>query len=276
MTHPVYIPPEEMGGDEVMAMLIAAGIAALGAWRWLVPALVVRSLGMPASLRLGLTLTPTVCLGIMLPALLTIAAIEVREDMRYVWLFLLVGGAWLTLVHLAMPLVGVSMRDDALERRNPAAVVVVISAMLAATIIYLGGNTGEGPTIWTTIGPAALATVTWLGLWGIVEAITHVSEQITVERDTAAAVRHAGFLLAMALVLGRAIAGDWESSEATLRDFADLGWPAAAFAALMIPLHIAGRPTPQTPHPSPALWGIGPALLLLGFAAGWLRAVGPW
>lgn len=267
---------EEMGDDEVFAGIVAAAIALFGLARWLAPAMLVHRVGGHAGRRLLIMLTPALCLGVMLPALLTIAAVEVREDMRYVILFLIIGAAWLTAMQMVMPLLGVSVRDDALERRNTAAVIVITAAMFAITIVYIGGNTGEGPTIWTTIGPALLASVTFVGLWGLVESFTHVSEQVTVDRDIAAAVRHSGFLLAMGLVLGRAVAGDWESSGATLDDFAEIGWPAAALAAIAVPLHWLGRPTPAAPRRSVAGMGILPALLFLGLAAAWLRYLGHW
>jgi hypothetical protein len=62
-------------------------------------------------------------------------------------LFLAGGGAWLTIAMLAMPLLGIDPRGDALERGNRAATLVTCSAMLGAMLCYAGANIGEGATI---------------------------------------------------------------------------------------------------------------------------------
>jgi hypothetical protein len=51
---------------------------------------------------------------------------------------------------------GIDVGDDALERNNSAACVATCGALVGSMTIYGFANIGEGPTIWTTIGPAAL------------------------------------------------------------------------------------------------------------------------
>ncbi len=46
-----------------------------------------------------------------------------------------------------------------------------------------------------------------------------VSVSIVEERDLASGIRTGGLFIAVGLVLGRAVAGDWVSESATLRDF---------------------------------------------------------
>ncbi len=54
---------------------------------------------------------------------------------------------------MLMPIVGVSWRDDALERRKwGGGVGGCGGAVTGAMLIFSGGNIGEGETIWSTVG----------------------------------------------------------------------------------------------------------------------------
>src|ERR1043165_9310172 len=100
-------------------------------------------------------------------------------------------------------LLGICFREDVLDRDNPAAAVVVCGASVAATLTFAAANIGEGPTVWTTIFPALMATTGLFILWLALESMSRISTSVTEDRDVAAGVRLAGFLISIGLMLGR-------------------------------------------------------------------------
>jgi hypothetical protein len=154
----------------------------------------------------------------------------VRGHADYMTLFMAAGALWI----FGMPSPGISVRDDALERNNVSAAVVVVAAMLGQTFCYAGSNIGAGPTIWTTLVPALIASGALLSLWLIVEAATRVSDTITIERHLPSAYTLAAFLVLAGADLGWAMAGDFNSWQETLKDFALRGWPSVILAILAI------------------------------------------
>src|SRR6185295_19171307 len=110
-------------------------------------------------------------------------------------LFLAGGGLWLRITGQAMPLLGISPIDDAIERSNPAAAAAVCGGLLGSSVVYAGANVGSGATIETTLVPALAATALWFALWALVELISSPAEAITIDRDLAAGVRHGAWLV---------------------------------------------------------------------------------
>jgi hypothetical protein len=265
-----------MSADEVLAMAVSLGLALLFVLLWYLPLARVNRLNASPRWRAALALCPPGCLALLVPVLRSLAAIEVRADGRYVLLFLIMGGAWLLLGWLACALLGVSVRGDAIENANPAAVSHACGALAGAVICFAWANVGEGPTIWTTVGPALLATLALFATALAVELATRPSEAIAIDRDLASGLRQAALLAAAATVLGRAVAGNWESAQGTLRDLVDLGWPALALAAAAIAMNRILRPSPQ--HPVPPVLGAGlvPGGVLLAGALAWVQSLGPW
>jgi hypothetical protein len=176
-------------------------------------------------------------------ALKTAAAYDVREAPLYLAMYFLLGAAWIFCAIGVMPLFGVSFRDDAVERRNPAAAIVLISAMASHAIIYSGANIGDGPGWWVVVITGLLSGTTWFMLWWIIEAFCSVSERVTVERDLSLAIRLGGYMLASAIMLARGAAGDWVSFAETLRDFVVV-WPAVVLAGTAIAVERLLRASP--------------------------------
>lgn len=265
-----------MDGDEVLVLLVGIVASITGMVRWYLP--LSRIVTRPAHLlqRGSLALAPPACLALLLPVLLNAASHEVTDDPQYVLLFEALGGAWLGLVAVMCAVLGVGPRDDAIERANPAAAVVVIGAMLGGTLVYAGANVGEGATIWMTIGPAVLATAAWFVLWAVHELTGGVSESIAVDRDVASAVRLAGLLVATGAILGRAVAGDYHSAGQTVREFDRQGWIALPLTIAATIIHLALQPRPR--HAPGALFtnGVVPAIGYVAIAAIDLAVLGPW
>src|SRR5688500_14566345 len=235
----------------------ASAVITLAIWvPWYLHPARLKRLGAPASGGVLVRLAPILCIGILLLVLRTLASHDVREDPRYLTMYSLLGAAWVGLSLLAVPAVGLHVRDDVFERGNAAAAYAIGGALVGLTLAFAGGNIGDGPGWWVVIFSAALATAALYLLWALYERFAHVSEHVTVERDRAAGARLAGFLVAVGLILGRAAAGDWVSASATLVDFARVGSPALVVLLIAIPIERMGRPTAEHPTRPLLAWGI--------------------
>ena len=213
-----------MSDDEVF--LLVGGIV-LALWitlRWC--ALLVQS---PQGRRaqaefLWLILAPLAAFAGILVVIIGASSADVRDAPSYIALYCAAGIVWFTAGGMAMRYLGISARDDAVERRNLAAAIVVMGAVFAHAAIYAGANIGNGPGWWTVLAAAAIGSGAWLALWSLVEACCGISEKVTVDRDVPAAIRLAGYAFAMGIVCGRGAAGDWTSLDRTMIEFA-AAWP---------------------------------------------------
>jgi len=203
-------------------------------------------------------------------------AIEVRGHIGEVFCLTLLGVVWLLVSLHLFPWFGLCIRDDVIERRNLAALNALVGATLAIAGIYAASNLGEGPSYWNNIFTAALGTMGCFALWFVLELGGRVSVSIAEERDLASGVRFGGFMLAVGLILGRSVAGDWHSESATTNDLARDGWPAAALCLAAVVLERVLRPSRTRPFPAWPSCGLLPALVYLGCACGWVVHLGRW
>jgi len=220
---------------------------------------------------------PLVCAALMLAVLRTWADPEVRAGPEYQAAFLIAWGAAMIWVHVLSSLIGLDCLEHGLEGRNPAVVWAWVGLMLGTTLAVAGANIGEGPTEATTLVPMVMAVAGLLGVWAVFAAVTGSTASVTVERDQPSGVRLAGLLIAWGLILGRSVAGDWVSLEATLRDFWHDGLQAVlVLLGLAIGVEVWERPRRRRPCPPMVGAGILPAVLFLGFALVWLWWLGGW
>ncbi len=233
-----------MGDDEWLAGMVGAAIAVAAAGRWYLALFRVYPVRRRVGITAALAATPPLCLAGLAVVLETATDPQVRGHPAYVGLFLVLAVTWMAAAVAALPFVaGVGVRDDAVERRNPAAAVLAAASLAAVTVVFTGANVGTGATIWTTLWPAAMATAALLLLWLGYGVATDVGEAVAVGRDPAAAVRAGGVYLAAAVVLARAVAGDYVSAADTASDFARRGWPAVAVvvAGIGVERYATGR-----------------------------------
>lgn len=214
------------------------------------------------------------CGALIFAILKLCASHDVREAPQYLFMYVVLGLAWIRIFEITMAFAGLSVRDDVIERRNQAAMPAAIGALLAATLCYAGGNIGDGPGWWVVVFSAALSTLTLMAAWLLLERITSLSDAVTIDRDPSAGVRLGAFLVACGLVLGRAVAGDWTSAEITIRDYARFLPGVAMLVILAALVERMARPTPERPRASMAAFGYGVAVLYLGFAAAYGAMVG--
>lgn len=201
---------------------------------------------------------------------------EVRGHYEEVSFLTSIGAFWLVLAHALYPWLGLSVRDDALERKNPAALIALSCALLSTAITFAAGNLGEGPSYWENIFSAGLATGGLFVLWIGLELAGRVSVSIAEERDLASGLRFGGLLLAWGLILGRAATGNWHSCGQTTHDFFRDGWVAAILFLIALAVDLFLRPSRARPFPSRLVCGVIPALLYLAAAAVWVRHLGRW
>jgi len=170
--------------DEMVFMLIAILAGGWGIVRW---TLVVLNHAPPVNrMRSGLAILPGVCLAIVAAIIWNWAdPAQVSGHIDYLLLFLAGAAAWFWLTVGAVAALGIHFRYDAVEAGNRAAAISIAGAGLATSLIYAGGNIGGGPTIWTTILPAAAASLALGVLWFIVDASAHVGDAVTIDRDSA-------------------------------------------------------------------------------------------
>jgi hypothetical protein len=262
-------------GEVVVSVVcVGAAIMAWGLWYYTVAA--VTTFGTSIRLRLPLLVMPVACLILLLWILRDYADEFVRDSNVYQVMYLAMGAAWVGLTARAMPVIGVSARDDALERRNTAAGFAVTGGLLGLTFCFAGANIGDGPGWWVVLFSAALATAGLFAAWAVVESFTHVADAVTIDRDDASGLRLGGFLAASGMLLGRAVAGDWVSVNATWFDFFITAWPVAGLIALHIAMHQVLRPTPQRPHPNALSHGLLPAMLQIAVGLLFLLEFGWW
>jgi hypothetical protein len=138
-------------------------------------------------------------------------AVEVPGQIGEVALLTLVGTIWLLVSLNLARWLGVGVADDAIERRTPSALIALWCATFGLAPIYAGGNLGEGPSYWSNIFSATLATIRFFALPPLLDLGGGVSASLAEERDFASGLRFGGFLVAVGLILGRAVAGNWHS-----------------------------------------------------------------
>ena len=270
-TEPSRIPMSD-GEIALTVLSVLTLLVAWIAWQYQTNAVGVR--GMPTEGRRLLRIVPVVCLVLLWWVLRNLASYDVREDARYLFMYTVFGLAWVGIAVPFSAFAGVSMRDDVLERRNGAAAIVIAGAMLGLTLAFAGGNIGDGPGWWVVLFSALLSTLGLFLAWLLLDAFGHVSDSLTIDRDRASAVRLAGFLVAMAIILGRAVAGDWESVGATLRDFFVYAAPGALLLVIAIAVERALRPTAAHVTRAVPSHGAAPAAVYVLLALAWLTQVG--
>lgn len=253
-----------MSGDEVVVSIIS-GVLAFAIWlATLIRIMRFNAYGLPRASANGLLFALPICLLIVFWILRTLASHDVRGDGRYIAMYGFMGAAWIGMAP-AFFLPGISVRDDFLERRNSSAAIAILGYMLASTFCFSGGNIGDGPGWWVVVFCALLANLTLMLLWTIANWFTHVADHITIDRDPAIGLRVAGFFVGCGLILGRAVAGDWHSLDATLRDFMVKAWPVLILLTVLIFGERLTKPRYHRDEQALVTRGLFPAMFYITF-----------
>lgn len=203
--------------------------------------------------------------GLLYWLLRTMASHDVREDWRYLAQYSAMGLAWVRFTPKFF-LPGISLRDDFFERRNASACYAFCGFVLGSLLCFGGGNIGDGPGWGVVVFCAILSNATLWGIWVAAAHSTRVVDLITIDRDPAIGFRLAGFFVGCGLILGRAVAGDWHSIDATMGDFVQKAWPVLILLVLYIVTERFAKPRFRPDEQAVFGRGIVPALfyILLG------------
>lgn len=265
-----------MSEDEGMVLvfcLLAGGMAWV-AWFWQASFTAPRCSRFEH--RWPILLAPAVSAGALYAVLARFSSLDVRDDPVYLTFYMVLGAAWTGLAAWLLPYLGLSARDDVIERANPAAAQAIGGAMVGITLCFAGGNIGNGPGWWVVFFSAFLATAALFLFWILLDRATGLADTLTIDRDRAAGLRAAGLFIGAGLILGRAVAGDWESAAGTAVDFVKTGWPVAVLWLVAASMERRLRPSPERPEPPLGSHGAAPFLLYLGLAAFSLVWAGWW
>ncbi len=162
----------------------------------------------------------------------------------------------------AVPLVGLSPRQDVAERRNHGAGWAIGGAILGLSLAN-----GAGASMFLALREdftfaGILGTVLFMLSWLIVEWLSGFSEAITVERDGGAALRLAAFLPLLGVSLGLAIAS-WFTKQSMQ---ASCLFAVVAGLVVACPLLEAGFAKNRRPVSGPGKRDVLVALVYLGIA----------
>jgi hypothetical protein len=257
--------------DELFVTIIACF---LGPVQWVISLIRWRRLPRAGAALGTLAVTLAICTAILLSVLTTLAADDVVTSWEYIFMYAVLGLAWIRVAEWFFGLAGLSLRDDALERRNSAAAIAAAGALPGVTLCYAGANIGDGPGWWVVVFSAALATAGFFACWLLLGRFTVVNDAVAIDRDPAAGIRLGAWLLACGLVLGRAVAGDWESAAQTIHDAAIALPPLAVLTVIAVPVERVARPTAARPRAPVVLMGLLPAVVYLAIACAAVARLG--
>lgn len=265
-----------MSGDEVMVMFVSLGVSAILWIRWVWQVAFSAQRCSRFEHRWPLLVYPAVCAAALWGVLRRFSSFDVQNDPVYLAFYMILGAAWAGLGSRLLPAVGLSARDDVIERANGGAAHAIGGALLGLTFCFAGGNIGDGPGWWVVVFCAFLSTTVFFLLWILLDRFTHLADTVTIDRDPAAGLRLAAYFAGTGLILGRAVAGDWESAFATIADFLLLGWPAIALWGVAVFLEKRLRPHPERPTAALATHGLAPAAIYLSLAIFFTMQAGWW
>src|SRR5579862_31657 len=165
------------------------------------------------------------CATAIYAVLLRWSASDVRDDPGALTAYLFFSLFLVMAVQTSFEFLGVSFRDDVVERRNRGAAFTIAGLTVGVTCCVAGSSVGEGPGPEAVLFCAAISIGALLVFWGLFAAIGNVVEATVIERDTGAGIRSGAFLAGSGAVLGASVAGDWVSLHATVRDVARFACP---------------------------------------------------
>jgi len=266
-----------MSPDEILALIGSVFISAFIWLPWLFLKLNLKKFTRIASwentlLVISLLLSP----GLLFAILANYASYDVRDSGIYMSFYIVMGTAVVGIGIMLLDRLGLSMRDDVIERRNPASTLALTGALPGLTLAYAGANIGDGPGWWVVVFCSGLSVGGLLLGWLVLDRITELGETITVERNRAAGLRIGAWFVATGAILGRAAAGNWIDAEHTLQDFSRIGLGALGLLGLTLGLEIWVRPRPDRSNDRLFTHGFVPGLILLCLAALYLNHYGRW
>jgi len=265
-----------MSDDETLVVVVSC-LVSLTCWVWWYGS----TLTSKSSLVTGRTPARGLLLAIPLVAVASLIVIlrlwsasDVREDGGYLTMYTLMGLAWCGVASFVPVWLGISFRHDVLIRANHAASWVCSGWILAVMFSFAGANIGDGPGWWVVVFSSLLSTGMLTLVFFVWEKFAGSNDTITIDRDVPTGLRMFGLFIACGAVFGVSAAGDWQSADATVKDFFLTAWPAIPIFLVALILHGFLRPTAENPRPAIFSAGVLPMLVLLLMSLMWVLWVG--
>jgi uncharacterized membrane protein YjfL (UPF0719 family) len=262
--------------EEIIVFAFSCFIAAVYWTRWYLRALRPSTLVSTMRTRSIMLLSPPVCLVALFAVLRSFSAHDVHESAPYLLMYMAIGAAALAIFSGLLSTIGVHPHDDVVQRRNLAAGYASAGAMLGATLCFAGANIGDGPGWWVVLFCALLSLGAFLALLVGLEKLTGWIEVVSVDRRASTGLRLCGFAIGVGLILGRSVAGDWQSAGATVGDFASTAWPALALSFLELVLARVESAAPEARLKRFSFAGALGGALYVGLAVAYLSWLGWW
>src|SRR5436190_68103 len=130
-----------LAGDEILLLILSAFIGGASVVWWTVSILLMRQRDSRACVELAFI--PLGCVLFIFVVLLLWADAEVRTHFVYITILLALGIGWMGIATTMFRWLGLSLRDDAVDRNNPAARAAWCGGIIGVTLIYAGGNIGR-------------------------------------------------------------------------------------------------------------------------------------
>lgn len=265
---------EAFSAGESIIMVASLGFGGVYWVRWMFAVLFVQGHPRSAGMRVPLSLIPAIALAALFVALNVWASHDVRDSAGYLFFYVAFGAGWTAVGSWLVSALGISLRDDVLERANSSAAFAWTGALAGLTAAFAGANVGDGPGWWCVAFAGGLSTAGLFLAWAMLDRFGGVNHSVTVDRDAASGIRLGGFFLAAGAILGRAAAGDCTSAADTVIEFA-AGWPALPLLAAAIAVERVSRPGRERPFGNVLVHGLLPALAYLLWAYAGILLVGP-
>ena len=159
----------DFDGDEWLFFLAAAASVVGLIVTYYLPLLSISPIKSSSLQRFALACLPLVAIVPTYVVLQRWADPRVVGHLDYTILFMLGGGIWIFVASRFLEVLGISIRDDAIERDNLAALFAVWGILSSVGIVYALSNIGTGVTIWTTLLPGLAATIALLLIHSLAE-----------------------------------------------------------------------------------------------------------
>jgi hypothetical protein len=262
-----------MSEGEIFAAVVSI-VVALFTWAmWIYRFAGVKVRHRVARLRTLVLVTPIFCGAIFVLLLRLFASFDVQEDVTYTFFYIAMGAAWVGVGALVMPFMGFCPRHDLIELGNRAVTPLVIGSLLAFTLVFAGGNFGDGPGWWVVVFASGVASIALVVAWLLFDGLAALTESATIDRDLGAGVRGGALLVSFGLIFGRGAAGDWFSFEDTVLVFWETTWPALV---LLVGAALTERVLAKFRHLPLKFSGFVPSSIFVTAALGTVAWMGHW
>lgn len=262
-----------MSEDEILVAIVSSVIALILWGQWFYSCVSIEDFGRNRSLRYLALAAPCCAIALLFFMLRIYASADVRNDPAYLIMYTMMGAAWLAGLIPGAGFLGLSFRDDWLERGNSAAAAAGTGGLIGGIFAFAGANIGDGPGWWVVLFCALLATSAFFLCWWAYESLSDTIERIVLERELGTGIRLGGFLVTAGVMAGRAVAGDWKGMEPAIWDFVYLAWPLLPYTLGAGLVESSQRQSVRAASTSYSLCWLA---FHLGLAILYLYWAGPW